>query len=86
MAPICEQVMELTGKISIQVFAPGSKSEHEAVVIDTKEGSFVLKRQEDNPFEKSSLFELEGKNVHVEGELHSYLFLAEKITEINDKG
>jgi hypothetical protein len=72
--------MKLTGKISIKPFAPGSKSEHDAVYIDTAQGSYVLRKVDENPFENTGLYQFQGKNVTVEGTLDKYLFLANDIT------
>jgi len=75
--------MIITGKITIRPFAKGSKSERDAVYIDTDKGSYVLQKTDENPFERSPLHELEGKTVQAVGELDKYLFLAREVKEIN---
>ncbi|HWW40253.1 hypothetical protein [Pedobacter sp.] len=74
-------MMKLTGKIILKPFATGSKSEHDAVYLETTTGDYLLQRKDDNPFECSDLESFAGKNVTVEGELTDYLFIANDVTE-----
>jgi len=74
--------MIITGKIAIRPFATGSKSERDAVYIDTDKGSYVLQKEDENPFEPSPLYEWAGKTVQAVGELEKYLFIAREIKEV----
>lgn len=67
--------MQLTGHVTKKLFAAGSKSEREAVIIVTNEGEFVLRRKGGNPFFDSQLEDLVGKTIRCEGDLTGYTFL-----------
>lgn len=75
--------IELSGKVVVKCFAAGSKSEHDAVYLETEKGSFVLRKAGDNPFNDTSLHKLEGKMVTAKGVIRDYLFLAKQIREIS---
>lgn len=66
---------ELTGKVTRDTFAKGSKSERPAVFLKTPKGSFVLRRAGGNAFMDPALDELVGKTITANGELHGYTFL-----------
>lgn len=70
---------ELTGKVILKTFGEGSKSEHEAIYLETANGSYVLRRQGGNPFNDPVLFKLEGKKITARGILNKYVFLAREI-------
>jgi hypothetical protein len=55
------------GTVKKRLVAPGSKSEREAVVLETDEGHFVLRRQGANPFQDPELEGLVGKRIRAEG-------------------
>jgi hypothetical protein len=74
-------VMELTGKVVIRKFGKSSKSEHDAVYIETAKGDFVLRRVGGNAFDDPELKKLVGKEVVVEGNLRDYYFMASAIKE-----
>jgi hypothetical protein len=71
----------LSGKVVLKTFGEGSKSEHEAIYLETANGSYVLRRQGGNPFNDPVLFKLEGKNITARGILNKYVFLAKEIKE-----
>jgi hypothetical protein len=66
--------MRLEGQVVKKPFAVGSKSEHEAVMLVTAEGEYVLRRQGGNPFRDPTLDVLVGKSITCEGTLHGYTF------------
>lgn len=70
---------ELTGKVILKTFGEGSKSKHEAIYLETANGSYVLRRQGGNPFKDPFLFKLEGKKVTARGVLNKYVFLTKEI-------
>jgi hypothetical protein len=73
--------MKLTGKISVRPFGAGTKSEHDAVYLDTADGNYRLQKKGANPFENTALKQLEGKKVIVEGTLDKAVFFASTIKQ-----
>ena len=71
----------LTGKVIKKTFGKGSKSEHEAIYIDTGEKAYKLKRVGANPFYDKTLEDLVGKQITATGKLDDYLFLVKEIKE-----
>lgn len=67
--------MELTGKIIKRPFGKDSKSEHEAIVLDTGQEQYVLRRRGGNPFRDPELEKLIGKTIRARGDLTGYTFL-----------
>jgi hypothetical protein len=59
--------MEMTGRVVRQELAGGSKSEHHGVVLETEGGSFVLRREEGNPFRDEALDALVGQRIRARG-------------------
>jgi len=66
--------MKLKGKVVEGTFSKGSKSEHNAVYLDTGENKYRLKRIGGNPFFDDTLHKLIGKTIEVEGNLTDYFF------------
>ena len=73
--------MQLTGRVTKKLFAEGSKSEREAVVLVTDAGEYVLRRKGGNPFFDAELETLVGKSIKGEGDLTGYTFLMTGWTE-----
>lgn len=69
---------ELEGKVTIKSFGKGSKSEHESVVLTTKNGEFVLRRQGANPFFDPEVRSLVGKTIKCEGVRSDYILYLSK--------
>jgi hypothetical protein len=63
--------MEFQGKVVRRSFAPGSKSEHEGIALQTAEGPLKLRRPEGNPFRDPVLENLVGREIVCEGDLHA---------------
>jgi hypothetical protein len=78
-------IMELKGKVVIKRFAKGSKSEHDAVYLETDQGNYVLRQAGANPFADPKLKKLVGKRISAEGTLKDYLFLAKVVKVIDEK-
>lgn len=76
-----EGTIELSGKVVEKKFAAGSKSEHDAVFLETDEGSYQLRRVGGNPFNDTVLRKLIGKKIIAIGTLHQSLFLAKQLKE-----
>lgn len=65
-------------------FAKGTKSEHEAVYLETGQGTYVLRRQGGNPFQDPQLEKLVGKKVRCEGELSGYTLIMANYRILNE--
>ncbi|MBD0366977.1 MAG: hypothetical protein ICV53_12850 [Flavisolibacter sp.] len=70
-----EAPVELTGKVVMKKVNVGSKSEYEAVCLETDNASYVLRRAGGNPFQDQSLQKLKGKIITAKGILNDYLFI-----------
>ena len=69
----------LEGSVARGRFGTGSKSEREAMWIDTAEGRFVLRRKGGPAYDDRSLERYEGKRVRCSGFIVDYSLLAERI-------
>jgi hypothetical protein len=75
--------MELTGKVVKKRFAAASKSDRNAVIIETGSADVVLRRKGGNPFHDPALDDLVGKSIRATGELHGYTFLMSDWQEVD---
>ena len=66
--------MKLKGKVVEGTFGKDSKSEHNAVYLDTGENKYRLKRFGVNPFYDETLHNLIGKTIEAEGNLTDHFF------------
>jgi hypothetical protein len=57
------------GQVVRRRVAPGSKSDREAVMIETPDGAFLLRRRAGNPFADPELETLVGKAISARGSL-----------------
>lgn len=73
--------VQLSGKVVIKKIAEGSKSERNAVLLQTKEKAYILRKMGGNPFHDPSLEMLNGKKIIAKGILNRNLFLAKEIRE-----
>jgi hypothetical protein len=71
-----------SGTVVRKPVAQGSKSEHDAVVLATDEGEFLLRRLGGNPFVDPILDELVGKTLAFTGELLGATLVVSAWTEI----
>ena len=69
----------LTGTVIEKVFGAGSKSEHNAVYLQTADGDYPLRRAGGNPFSDPELTRLIGEKVTATGRLAQNLFVASSI-------
>ena len=76
-----ESQVELTGSVVIKPFAEGSKSEHDAVCLQTMEGTFVLRRVGGNPFHDDVLLDLVGKRITSHGKIKGPYFMISDFKE-----
>lgn len=75
------QLIELHGKVVRKKFGTGSKSEHDAIMLESEKGSFVLRRIGGNPFNDPILQKWIGKQVTASGFVDQYTFMAKEIKE-----
>ena len=73
--------MKASGVVIKEVFGKGSKSEREAVMLDTGKKKYVLRRRGGNAFSDPKLDDLVGKNIKVTGEVTGYTLLMSEWSE-----
>ena len=73
--------MQLKGRVTKKLYAAGSKSEREAVMLVTTDGEYVLRRKGGNPFFDEELEKLVGKEIRCDGDLTGYTFIMSKWVE-----
>jgi hypothetical protein len=73
---------EISGQVVKARFAAGSKSDHEAVFLNSDKGRFVLRRTGGNPFFDPELEKLVGKSIRARGEVAGYTFLLSDWSEL----
>jgi hypothetical protein len=72
-------VSGLEGVVVRAPFGTGSKSEREAVWLETAEGRFVLRRKEGPTYDDRALDKYVGQRVKCDGFIVGYTLLAERI-------
>ena len=73
-----------TGAVLRQVVAPGSKSEHDAVILEAEDQAYILRRVGGNPFADEVLDDLVGKRIEANGMIHGSTFLMSDWNEVSD--
>jgi hypothetical protein len=63
------------GSVVKRPFGAGTKSEHDAIMLVTKDGDYILRRQGGNAFHDPALEKLVGKQVQVTGTVTGYTLL-----------
>lgn len=66
---------EFIGTVIKKLFGKGSKSEHEAVFLETEHNEYVLRRQGGNPFYDEEMQKLVGKTIRCIGVVTDYTLL-----------
>ncbi|HZV71024.1 MAG TPA: hypothetical protein VFG10_15825 [Saprospiraceae bacterium] len=74
--------IELTGKVIKKRFAAQSKSDHEAVFLDTGDKVYRLRKYRSNPFYNKQLHDLVGNKVRMKGKLTTHFFVVYSEPEI----
>src|SRR5262249_37607163 len=74
-----QRVEGVTGAVERGPFGAGSKSEREAVWLETSMGRFVLRRKSGPTFGDRALDKYVGKRVKCDGFIIGYMLLAERI-------
>ena len=67
--------MTYTGQVVKERVAAGSKSDRAAVMLDTGEARYVLRRRGGNAFADPALDELVGRRLRFEGLVHGYTLI-----------
>ena len=73
--------VQLSGKVVMKKTSEGSKSERIAVLLQTENKSYILRKMGGNPFRDRSLEMLKGKSITVTGILDRNLLLVTAIKE-----
>jgi hypothetical protein len=71
-----------TGSVVKKPFGVGTKSEHDAIFLVTKDKQYVLRRQGGNAFEDPELEKLVGKRVRCTGTVTGYTLLITDCTTL----
>jgi hypothetical protein len=66
---------EFKGQVVKGSFATGSKSEREAVYLETKGNRYLLRQMGGNPYHDPELEKLVGKTIAAQGEIDDYLLM-----------
>ena len=74
-----QRVDDLAGEVVRGPFGAGSKSERQAVWLETSRGRFVLRRKEGPSFGDGALERYVGKRVTCDGFIVDYVLLVERI-------
>jgi len=77
------RVTSFRGRVTTGIYAKGSKSEHEAVFIETASGRYVLRRKTGHVFNDAELKQYIGHEVECDGFLIGATLLAERIEPVD---
>ena len=77
---------QFVGRVVLEPFAAGSKSERIAVKLVTPAGQFVLRRPSGNPYSDSVLEKLAGKTIRCEGRLSGSRLILSSWEVVEEKG
>jgi hypothetical protein len=75
-------MQEFLGKVTKRPYAVGSKSEHDAIMLETGGGDFRLRRQGGNPFRDPMLDKLIGKRIRFRGRTEGNLLIVSDWDEV----
>ena len=77
-----QRLESFVGTVTKKRFAAGSKSDHMAVWLETKDrGQFVLRRLGGNPFADPELEKLVGKEIACKGKISGYTLIISDYNE-----
>ncbi len=82
--PVGYSPIEIDGRVRKHLTSRGSKSERQAVFLETKEGSYGLRRRGGHPFFDKVLENLVGKTIHCKGILTEHTLIMSEWDEIKD--
>ncbi len=81
-SPSNKNEVELTGTVIEKPFGTGSKSEHNAIYLQTDSGDYQLRRLGGNPFADPELKKWVGKKVVATGMVSGELVVAREIRKV----
>jgi hypothetical protein len=79
-SPSLQKVSALCGRVVTGKYGKGSKSEHQAIFLETASDRFILRRKTGPVFGDTELQQYLGQQVECDGFLSGNTLLAEKIT------
>ena len=83
--PVGYSPIEIDGRVVKHLTSRGSKSERQAVFLETKDGSsYILRRRGGHPFFDEVLESLVGKTIHCKGILTEHTLIMAEWQEIKD--
>lgn len=71
--------MRVVGRVTRGEVAKGSKSEHDAVLLESPDGRYILRRKGGNAFQDPELDRLVGQEIEAEGELAGQTLITTRI-------
>ena len=74
-----QRVSALRGRVALSMYGEGSKSEREAVFLETSAGRYILRRKTGPVFGDAELTQYVGHQIECDGFLLDTTFLAERI-------
>jgi len=83
--PVAASPIEIDGRVTKHLTSKGSKSERQAVFLETKDGSYVLRRRGGHPFVDKVLESLVGTTIHCKGILTAHTLIMSEWDEITDE-
>lgn len=82
--PVGYTPIETEGRVTKHLASRGSKSERQAIFLETKDGSYVLRRQGGHPFADKVLDGLVGKTIHCKGILTEHTLIMTEWREVGE--
>ena len=83
--PVGYSPIEIDGRVTKHLTSKGSKSERQAVFLETEERSYVLRRRGGHHFVDKVLDNLVGKTIHCKGVLTEHTLIMSEWDEITDE-
>jgi hypothetical protein len=76
-------LQKYSGSVVRRPFGVGTKSEHDAIMLVTSDGEYVLRRRGGNAFHDPALEKLVGKKVQITGTVTGYTLLINDCAPVN---
>ena len=83
--PVGYSPIEIDGRVTKRPTSRGSKSERQAVFLETANGSYILRRRGGHPFVDKVLDELVGKTIHCKGVFTEHTLIISEWEVIKDE-
>jgi len=77
--------MKLSGTVARKTMGKKSKTEYEAITLQSGTDNYILRRPEESPFKDNELEKLVGKKITAEGELVKNVFFVDKWDVVKDE-